>query len=339
MTINIQENVSLASHTTMRTGGPARFFVSVETIEDLESAFAWVKEHEVSVWVLGGGSNTLVPDEGFSGLVIKISLKGISFEESTNCTYLVAGAGEVWDDVVSAAVTHSLWGIENLSLVPGLVGGSVVQNIGAYGIEVKESVAWVEIFDTEEKKIKRFLNEECNFGYRESVFKTKPQFIVVRVAFKLSHLETIRTEYEDVKKYFAEKGIDHPSLQEIRSAVISIRTDKMPGAMLGTAGSFFKNPIVSKAESDRLEHMFPGIKIYPVSASTVKLSAAWLIDNVAKFRGVKRGDAGMYEKQALILVNHGAATSQEIISLAQEIKNIVHEKTNVMLEEEVVMMR
>lgn len=338
MAIHIQENISLAFHTTMRTGGPARFFVSVETEDSLREAFVWAEREGVSTWVLGGGSNTLAPDEGFSGLVIRMAIKGISCEGEDGTT-LVAGAGEVWDDIVATSVLHGLWGVENLSLVPGSMGGAIVQNIGAYGVEIREVVSWVEVFDTEEKKIKRFLNKECNFNYRESIFKTKPHFIVVRAALGLSRTENTRTEYEDVKKYFELKEVVHPTLADIRNAIVSIRTAKMPGETLGTAGSFFKNPVVSKEEGWRLEQTFPGIKTFPFSVDSIKLSAAWLIDKVGGFRGARRGDAGVYEKQALVLVNHGTATTREIISLAQEIKNTVKEKTNVTLEEEVVMMR
>ena len=214
-----------------------------------------------------------------------------------------------------------------------------MQNIGAYGVEVRESVLWVEVFDREEKNIKRFSCEESEFEYRKSIFKVKPQFIVLRVALGLTRVDHPRTEYEDVKKYFIEQGIGNPSLTQIRNTIIAIREAKMPGVTLGTAGSFFKNPIVSKEESVRIANEFPGIKTFPVSAYTVKLSAAWLIDKVGGFRGVRQGDAGTYEKQALILVNYGNATSSEIISLAENIKNIIFKKTGVMLEEEVVMMK
>ena len=324
--------------TTMRVGGNARYLVRIKSLADLRSAVAFARSRNLPIFVLGGGSNMLVPSKGFSGLVLKIEFKGISYEEDGSTVQVIAGAGEVWDEVVRGAVARGLWGIENLSLIPGTIGGAVVQNIGAYGAEARDTIAWVEAFDMQIMKIKKFSRDECAFGYRESIFKKNSNLIVVRAAFNLTHDSTPRIGYQDVKTFFAEKKINIPTLADIRNAVVAIRTAKMPTARLGTAGSFFKNPVVSAEEFERLVKVYPEIKAYPQGDGTVKLSAAWLLDKVGGFRGYRQGDAGVYEHQALILVNYGTATTENILSLAREMKNVIKEKTNVSLEEEVVMM-
>jgi len=349
MTLLIKEHVPLAPMTTMRVGGNARFFARIKSLTDLRNGVAFARSQNVPIFVLGGGSNMLVPSKGFPGLVLKIEFKGISYEEDGSSICVITGAGEVWDDLVRDAVARGLWGIENLSLIPGTTGGAVVQNIGAYGVEARDSIVWVEAFDTQTMKIKKFSRDECSFGYRESIFKKNNNLIVVRAAFDLVRDGTPHIEYQDVKTFFTErKGIslwpshesaDSPSLSNIREAIVAIRTSKMPSSRLGTAGSFFKNPVVSAEELARLKTTYPEIKAYLQGDGTVKLSAAWLLDKIGGFRGYRVGDAGTYEHQALVLVNYGTATTENILSLAHEIKNIIKEKTNVTLEEEVVMMK
>ncbi|MFZ2303224.1 MAG: UDP-N-acetylmuramate dehydrogenase [Minisyncoccia bacterium] len=339
MNINILEQIPLASFTTMHVGGNARFFVRVESVDGLIGAVKFTQTKNLPIFVLGGGSNTLVSGAGFPGLVIKMEFKGITYDNSR----ITVGAGEVWDEVVEDVVSHNLWGIENLSLIPGSVGGAAVQNIGAYGVEARETIFSVEAFDTEIMQIKTFLREECEFGYRESIFKKNKNLIVTRVAFDLATNGTPRTDYEDVKKYFAERGIISPILGEIREAIVTIRIGKMPALGIGTAGSFFKNPVVSATKYEELKKQFPEIKAYPQGAkgnsqgdNKVRLSAAWLLDHVGKWRGVRRGDAGVHEKQSLILVNYNTASAGEMLSLAHDIKKDIKEKTNIILEEEVV---
>ncbi len=338
MSIQIQENEALAPLTTMRAGGNARFFVQVKSSDDIREALLWAGERELPVFILGGGSNTLVPDEGFGGLVIKIEIKGITYNETEEGVRVTVGGGEIWDNVVRDVVSRNLWGIENLSLIPGCVGGAVVQNIGAYGVEAREIIFCVEAFDTLTMKIKTFSNKECMFGYRESIFKKNNHLIVISASFDLVYDGASRLDYEDVKKYFNEKEIVIPTLVEIRDAVVAIRTAKMPAPPIGTAGSFFKNPIISEDKFEDLKKQFPEIKAYPQADGTVKLSAAWLLDKVGNFRGVRRGDAGVHERQALILVNYGSATTRDIRALAEVMKREVKEKTGVVLEEEVVIL-
>lgn len=339
MSIEIKENVAMAPMTTMFTGGPARFFVKVNTIDSLREAVIYGHERGLPIFILGGGSNVLVPDQGFPGLVIKIEIKGIAYENTTTGMHVVAGAGETWDDVVRDAVERGLYGVENLSLIPGTVGGAAVQNIGAYGVEVCESILWVEAFDATTGTVKTFLRNECEFEYRKSIFKKNSNLIVVRVALDLMREAEPRISYEDVKKYFSDNCIFTPALIEVRDAIIAIRTAKMPAHPTGTAGSFFKNPVVSESQFKDLKQRLSEIKAYPERDGTVKLSAAWLLDKVGGFRGVRRGDAGAHKDQVLILVNHGTATTQDIISLAREMKDSIKEKINIDLEEEVVIMK
>lgn len=337
-TISIKEFIPLAPYTTMRTGGAARYFVRVANLLGVRQAVEFVRERNLPLFVLGGGSNVLVSDGGFPGLVMQLDTHGMVYEDITDGVRVVASAGEMWDDVVRGVVSKGLWGIENLSLIPGTVGGAAVQNIGAYGVEFGDVVLWVEAFDTETMTTKTFLREECAFGYRTSIFKTNKHLIVMRVAFNLSRKENPRIDYEDVKNYFLTQVDTVPTLENIRKAVVSIRTAKLPALPLGTAGSFFKNPIVSTEQFEAIKKDFPEIKAYIQGDGTVKLSAAWLLDNVGKWRGVRRGHVGVYEKQALVLVNYGGATTGEMLYLANSMKESIHKKINVTLEEEVVVM-
>jgi UDP-N-acetylmuramate dehydrogenase len=299
---------------------------------------SWARGKNLPIFVLGGGSNTLVPDEGFAGLVIKIEIKGSTYVGMHGGVRATVGAGEVWDDFVRDAVLRDVWGIENLSLIPGSVGGAAVQNIGAYGVEIRETIAEVEAFDIGKNKINLFPGHKCKFGYRDSIFKNDKNLIVTHVVFNLAHSGKPRTDYEDVKIYFGDKGTKNPTIQNIRDAIIEIRTAKMPAVGTGTAGSFFKNPVIPVALYESLKKQFPEIKAHLQGDNTAKLSAAWLLDKLGGFRGVRHGDAGVSEKQALILVNHGSAKASEIILLANEMKQSIKEKTNVTLEEEVVIL-
>lgn len=337
MAKEILENVPLGSLTTMGVGGDARFLVHVKNAEDLAWAVTWAHEQKLPIFILGGGSNIIVPDTPFPGLVIKIEITGVAYENIHHGARVTVGAGEVWDDFVRDAVMRNLWGIENLSLIPGTVGGAAVQNIGAYGVDARKTIVEVEAFDMEKMATKRFAGHKCKFGYRESIFKTDKNLVVTRVVFDLPHNGTPHLDYEDVKIFFKTKGVASPTLQNIRDAVIEIRTAKMPGAGLGSAGSFFKDPVVPMSKYEELRAWFPGLKAHLQGDNTAKLSAAWLLDKVFELRGTRNGDAGVSEKHSLVLVNYGNANAQEVISLANKIKKSVKEKIDVALEEEVVM--
>lgn len=335
MAIQIQENVLLAPLTTMRVGGSASFFVRVGSTKELSEAILFAREKKIPVFVLGAGSNILFSDNGFSGLVIKIEIKGVIHDD----VRITAGAGVQWDDFVDDMVSLNLCGIENLSLIPGTVGGAVVQNIGAYGVEACDAIISVEAFNIETMQIETFLRDECEFGYRESIFKKNKNLIVMSASFSLKEGSTTNINYDDVKKYFENKKITEPTLAEIREAIIVIRTAKMPAPGVGTAGSFFKNPILPMSKYEELKKQFPELKAYPQGDNTIKLSAAWLLDHVGGWRGVRHGDVAVHEKQALILVNYGTASAQEILFFADEMKSDIKNKTDVLLEEEVVIVK
>jgi UDP-N-acetylmuramate dehydrogenase len=359
--MKIQENVLLAPFTTFRIGGAARFFVQAQNIADIEKAIAFAQEEKeaekrLPIFILGGGSNVLISDSGFNGLVIKNELKGIVEEEvvdtetGESCTRIIAGAGESWDGLVKYAVEEKgLYGLENLSSIPGTVGASPVQNIGAYGVEVKNTIEWVEVYNPITKKIEKLSNEECRFGYRDSIFKhERKENIILRVAFLLKKEGKIFIEYKDLKNYFAGRT-DVPSLREVRDATIKVRARKFPDlSKFGTAGSFFRNIVIPKTDYQELTKKYPQAPAFLVDAyrakqaqsekmekEMVKVPTAWVLDKVCGFRGVRRGEVGVFENQALVLVNFGKGTAQEIKTLAGEMIYRAKEKTGITISPEV----
>ena len=344
--MNIQENVPLAPFTTFRIGGVARFFVQVRSVADVEEAAAFAKGKKV--FILGGGSNLLISDSGFDGLVIKNEIMGVDEESVTASdgriyTRIISGAGESWDSLVEyTVVKKGLYGLENLSLIPGTVGATPVQNIGAYGAEAKDTIEWVEVYNPATKQIERLSNADCKFAYRDSIFKHERKGnIILRVAFLLAKNGQLNTEYKDLKNYFATK-ITPPSLCDVRDAVIKIRTDKLPDiSKIGTAGSFFKNAMVTREQYQELLKKYPNMPVFSLSASNsggnemVKVPVAWILDNVCGFKGVKRGQVGVYQNQALVLVNFGGGTAQQIKDLANEMIASVKEKTGIDISPEV----
>ena len=354
--MTIQENVLLAPFTTFRIGGAARFFAQVRSVDDVLAAVTFVEGKKVSgenlpIFVLGGGSNVLISDEGFNGLVIKNEIKGISEEDAgagngAALARIVAGAGENWDALVKYTVEEkSLYGLENLSLIPGTVGAAPVQNIGAYGQEVKDTIEWVEVYNPSTRKIERVSNADCRFDYRDSVFKhARKDNIILRVSFLLKKQGQLSTDYKDVQKYFAEMKAE-PSLCGVREAIIKIRTAKLPDiAKVGMAGSFFKNVTIPKADYEKLLIKYPTMPAFSTSAAKtanpaanqmVKLPTAWILDNVCGFKGARRGNVGVYKNQALVLVNFGQGTASEIKALAGEMIACVKEKTGITISPEV----
>ena len=367
MTITLQEHIEIGPHTTFQIGGPARFFCVVRTVDELIEALTYAKEKALPVFVLGGGSNILVGDAGFAGLVIKIEIKGIRFRDDSPLYTLSAGAGEVWDDVVAMACARSLRGIENLSGIPGTVGAAPVQNIGAYGVEIATVVESIDALHAETLEKRTFTREECTFAYRESFFKTAEgrKYIITHVHLELMSNKPANLSYKDLKEYYAQHPEWPTSAQGVRDAVLSIRKTKLPDwHVMGTAGSFFKNPIIPTEHFLRLKKEFPDLPSYPVvvagpaaaygsasvsasaSASSgtlhgealegvVKVSLAWIIDKVCGYKGVSHGSVGTYQNQALVLVNNGGATAQEVKDFAQEIIDVVYAKTAIRVEPEV----
>ncbi len=335
--MSIQKDILLKDLTTFRIGGPAKHFCVVRNEDELIEAVNFSKKYRVPFFVLGGGSNILVADEGFEGIVIKMEMKGVTYKEEGTDVFVTASAGENWDSFVSQIVEKGLYGLENLSYIPGTVGAAPVQNIGAYGSELKDTVISVHVLDVVKDEYKDLSNTECKFSYRDSIFKEDPKkYIVLSVTFRLSNRGTLNIGYKDVQEYFDFKKIKEPTLKQVRNAVIEIRQRKLPDVKeYGTAGSFFKNVIVPNAQAQALLKKYPEMILHKVNDKKVKIPIAWILDHVCGFRGVKKGNVGTFRNQALVLINHGGATAAEIIALAQKMVDEVYDKTGIEIEPEV----
>jgi UDP-N-acetylmuramate dehydrogenase len=327
MSFEIKQDVPLAELTTFKIGGKARFFVSAETEEDVIKTVKLAKENDWELFVLGGGSNVLIADAGFDGIVLQINLKGVKFDKNS----VTASAGEDWDDFVKLCVEKNLQGIECLSGIPGLVGGTPVQNVGAYGQEVSETIENVRVFDRKTMELYEISNADCKFSYRKSLFNSTEQnrFIVLAVTYNLIQDGEPKIVYKDLINIFANKK---PSLSEAREAVCSIRAEKgmlvrQNGFDSQSAGSFFKNPIVSNEKftelSQQLDEKIPSFK---ADENNVKIPAAWLIEKAGFSKGYRLGNAGISEKHSLALTNRGNASAQEIITLKNEIQTEIQAK-------------
>ncbi|MBI5218013.1 MAG: UDP-N-acetylmuramate dehydrogenase [Bacteroidia bacterium] len=285
--------------------------------------------------ILGAGSNILFTKD-FDGIVIHPNIKGIKItEDFRDHILLKVYCGESWDNLVEYAIENNLGGIENLSFIPGTVGASVVQNIGAYGVEVKDSVEIVEAINIETSELVFFSNHECKFGYRDSIFKNeyKNKFIVISVSFKLSKHPVFNTSYGNIEDKLKKSG--KINLSAIRQAVINIRRQKLPDpAEIGNAGSFFKNPVINKSQADFLKTQYANIQLYPVSDLETKVAAGWLIEHCG-WKGRRTGNVGVHDKQALVLVNYGSGNGSEILELSKKIQESVFEKFKINLIPEV----
>lgn len=334
--LKIDQEVSLASYTTLGVGGVAEYFAIASSEEELTLLTEYAREHDLRVSVLGGGSNLVVSDSGVKGLVIKNEIKGISHETENEKVLVTAGAGDGWDTFVEHTVEEGWWGLENLSAIPGTVGATPIQNVGAYGVEVGNLIEEVRVYSLREQKFLTLTQAECRFGYRDSVFKSEEGkgLVVVSVTYSLSTTPDPQIHYKDLAEYFSNhSGI--PSQLEIRNAVIEIRSKKFPDwKQLGTAGSFFKNPIVSTEHFNELSKQYVGLPGYPTDEGMVKVSLGWILDKVCDLRGARAGQVGTYENQSLVLINYGGATSVDINSFAEKIKETVLAKTKISIEME-----
>ncbi|WP_297086432.1 UDP-N-acetylmuramate dehydrogenase [uncultured Draconibacterium sp.] len=334
--IRFSENHSLKAHNTFGIDAKAKYYFEFTELEDLEvflkSNQSWKNEKLI---VLGEGSNILFLND-FDGLVIHPNVPGMnSVWEDRNHEWIEVGAGEVWDEFVEYAVNRGLGGAENLSLIPGKTGAAPVQNIGAYGQEVCRLVEKVKGFDLEKGCVAEFTAAECEFAYRNSIFKhyLKNRFIITSVIFRLDKFPEFNLGYGQLEKQVKEKG--EISLSTIREAVIEIRSSKLPDVKnLGNAGSFFKNPVVPKELAEQLQVKYPELPVYAAENNQVKLAAGWLIEQ-AGWKGKRLGDAGVHAQQALVLVNYGKATGNEIYALSEDIFDAVNTQFGVKLEREV----
>lgn len=315
----------------------AQWFANFTSKAELRVLLADRRVSEEPLLILGGGSNILFTED-FEGVVLKNNIKGIHVVEETDTTVIVeAGAGENWHQFVLHAVENGWAGIENLSLIPGSVGASPIQNIGAYGVEVKDVIVSVEAINIQTKESRQFSNSECQFGYRDSIFKReeKGKWVIVKVRFALHKNASLNTTYGAIKDTLDKMGISVPTIKNVSDAVISIRRSKLPDpAQIGNAGSFFKNPEISINQFHSLKETYPNIVSYPIDATKVKVPAGWLIET-AGWKGKNFGTYGVHKDQALVLVNYGNAEGGDIKKLAQSIQHSIWETFGIQLETEV----
>lgn len=334
--MKIYHNISLKAYNTFGIDVKAKTLISVKNLEDLK----WVlgKYPSTDLFILGGGSNMLLTKD-INAIVLHIDLKGKEIVEVKEDQVLISvNAGENWHEVVLWTLENNWGGFENLSLIPGNIGTAPIQNIGAYGVEIKDTLVSLEAMDIETLEVVKFSNEDCQFGYRDSVFKArdKGKYIITKVIFKLkvrNHL--LHTNYGAIQKIFQTLGITDPTIKDVSNAVIQIRKEKLPDPkILGNSGSFFKNPIISSTHLDKITESFPEIPHYNVNPGEYKIPAGWLIEN-AGLKGYRVGDAGVHKNQALVLVNYGSATGEEILNLSKKVQKKIKEMYGIDLQPEV----
>ncbi len=334
--LQIQENVSLKNFNTFGVEAKARYFVEINHKDDLVELFMDPQWKQTETLILGGGSNLLLINN-FDGLVIRINIRGIEHRISHNDVFIEAGAGEVWNDLVNFCVIREYAGLENLSLIPGSVGASPIQNIGAYGVELKDVFYSCCAFELATGTFKTFTKEDCRFDYRESVFKSelKGQYIIVSVKFHLSLIPNFNLKYGAIEHELNNRGISAPTIKDVSQVVSYIRVSKLPDpSTIGNAGSFFKNPVINADVFTKLQANFPDIVNYPAGNGLIKLAAGWLIEQCG-WKGKMVGHTGTWKNQALVLVNHGGASGAEVYSFSSQIIDSVYTKFGVTLQREV----
>lgn len=337
--MQLQENVSLQPYNTFGIKASAQYFSTFNDSSALEELLSTsnLKPQTSNLLILGGGSNILLT-KNFDGLVLKNEIKGIEIvKEDEEHIYIKAGGGENWHQFVMHCVNNNYAGVENLSLIPGNVGASPMQNIGAYGVEIKDVFYELQAFHIHDKATVKFSLNDCAFGYRESVFKNKykGQFVITSVTYRLNKKPTFHTSYGAIRQELEKMEVQELSIQAISQAVITIRSSKLPNPKeVGNAGSFFKNPQILKHELHALAQIYPTIPSFPVDEGHVKVPAGWLIEQCG-WKGYRKGDAGCYLKQALVLVNYGNASGKEIFELSEAILQSVKNKFGIVLEREV----
>ncbi len=366
--MHLDQKVSLKAHNTFGMEVEARYFVEAKTHSEVLTLLNYRHMIHMPILFMGGGSNILFT-QSFSGIVIKINSRGIEIkEENDRCVFVTAEAGENWDEFVQYCVDRGWAGLENLSLIPGKVGAAPIQNIGAYGVEVRDTIDSVQVVEINSGKQKRYTNAECNFGYRDSIFKRelKGRVIILNVTFKLIKVNGIsdsgdtglqvyrvtglpgdksvdstvlKLDYGDIRAELLSTGVTEPTIADVREAVCNIRRRKLPDpAVVGNAGSFFKNPVIGKDLLDSLLGIFPSMPFYPQAPenteANIKVPAAWLIEQCG-WKGYRSGDAGVHPGQPLVIVNYGTASGLQILELATQIADSVHQKFGIRLEREV----
>jgi len=332
--MQIKRDIPLSTYTTLQVGGQASYLVEVNTVDELEQARLFALQENLPVLVLGGGSNVLVSDAGYAGLVIINLLQGVAYKPLADSEVLVqVGAGVVFDTLVADTVDQGLWGLENLSHIPGTVGAAPIQNVGAYGTEVSSLITQVQALSLQTGELKIFSNDECQFAYRDSYFKTDAgrAWVITQVTFKLTTKRTPNLTYGDLQSLDAQSC----SLSDVRAKVIAIRAGKFPDwHQIGTAGSFFKNPIIPADHRDRLVAQYPELPTYVMPDGQYKVSLGWILDKVCGLRGHQVDAVGLYKDQALVLINTGQSATA-ISEFAASVQAIVADKTEITIEPEV----
>jgi UDP-N-acetylmuramate dehydrogenase len=335
MTLQVQTDVSLKPFNTFGVDVRARLFAQADSDEDVRQALAYAQQHQVALFIIGGGSNLLLTAD-VDALVVRMASRGIRIVHE-DCEHAVveAEAGEPWHPFVLDMLARGLAGLENLSLIPGTVGASPIQNIGAYGVEIKDVFHSLTAMDRQTGQLREFSLEDCAFAYRDSVFKHDAgRWLIMRVRFRLSYGANLHLDYGPVRQRLDALGCKHPTPMDVSRAICAIRSEKLPDpATLGNAGSFFKNPLVSAEVAERLKQTHPGLISYPQADGRAKLAAGWLIEQ-AGWKGFREGDAGVHELQSLVLVNYGSATGGQLLGLARRIQGDIAERFGVELEME-----
>ncbi|MEP0273333.1 UDP-N-acetylmuramate dehydrogenase [Ekhidna sp.] len=333
----VQQNVSLKPYNTFGLDENAGLLAIVDSIDDLDEIYQTGRFRAQKKMVLGGGSNVLFT-RGFTGLIAKNEIRGFHIMNETDEEVLVSiGAGESWHQFVLWCVERGFGGVENLALIPGTVGAAPMQNIGAYGVELKDVFHSLEAYEIKTGKTLSFFKEDCKFGYRYSIFKgeLRDEYVIMKVFFKLRKKPEFNISYGAIKDTLNEMGVEELTLKNVSQAVINIRQSKLPDPMdIGNAGSFFKNPIIEKLHFEALEAQFEDIKSYPVDDEKVKVPAGWLIEK-AGWKGFRDGDIGVHDKQALVLVNYGMGRGKNIFKLSNEIMKSIQGKFGIELQREV----
>jgi len=335
VSLQVQENLSLKPFNTFALEARARLFAEAHDEAEVREALALAAAHGLPLLVLGGGSNLLLTRD-VEALVLRMASRGVRVLADDGERVLIeAEAGEPWHPFVLHTLELGLAGLENLSLIPGTVGAAPMQNIGAYGVEIKDVFASLVALDRQSGEWCEFSREECAFGYRDSLFKRQAgRWLILRVRFALQRTPQLHLDYGPVRQWLAEQGVVSPTPLDVSRAICSIRRERLPDpAVLGNAGSFFKNPLVSAEQAERLRVEYPDLIAYPQGNGTVKLAAGWLLER-AGWKGYRDGDAGVHRLQALVLVNHGRATGKQVLALAQRIREDIERRFGVSLEVE-----
>jgi UDP-N-acetylmuramate dehydrogenase len=334
--MRIEERVPLAAHTTFRIGGPAELFITAETIQDVPEAYKLAHSRELVAYPLGQGSNVLASDEPIHKAIITLSANTVTYEpgDSDSEVFVHAEGGTSWDALVEETVQRGLWGLENLAGIPGTVGAAPVQNIGAYGVEVQDSIMSVDAYDPESSSFVSFEKEDCGFAYRDSRFKREPRYFITSVTFRLSKTPNPRLMYKDIQKR-KEEGAQLETSADIAREIRAIRSYKFPDlAQFGTAGSFFKNPVITHEQYEALHAKYPELSGFE-SGEGIKIPIAWIMDHVLQLNGFSRPPVSLFIRQPLVIVTEASATKKDVDVLAAFVVQRVHDVTTIFIEREV----